>query len=212
MTYNNSSHGPDNMDIVAAHEIGHIFCALDQYRNTVQYCTLCSGYLSVENQNRGYGSCALNVSSIMRNPIIAYTDKAIDPYTAGQIGWRDSDGDGIFDPLDTDLPVGIMSISQTANCVMVSGTAEIIPFPSPTSSDVIINMLTGVRYRFDKGDWRPSTADDGIFDGTAEGYRFVASLRPGRHILEVAASDSAGNISAIYATGTITVLDPIGGD
>jgi hypothetical protein len=211
MTYNNSGYGPDNMDIVAAHEIGHIFHALDQYSAALQPCTLRSGYLFVENQNSAYGSCALNVSSIMRNPIIAYADKAIDPYAAGQVGWRDSDGDGILDPLDTDLPVGITSISQTDNRVTVSGTAEIIPYPSPTSSDVTINTLTGVQYRFDKGDWQPSTADDGVFDGTTEGYHFAASLRPGRHVLEVAASDSAGSVSAVYATSAITILDAIDG-
>ena len=211
MTYNNSGYGPDNMDVVAAHEIGHNFYALDQYRNALQYCTIRSGYLSVENQNSGYGSCALNVSSIMRNPIIAYSDKAIDPYAAGQIGWRDSDGDDILDPLDTELLVGITTISQNSNSVMVSGTAEIVPYPSPARPNVTINTLTGVRYHFDKGDWQQATADDGAFDGTTEGYHFSASLQPGRHALQVAASDSAGDVSAIYATGTITVLDPIDG-
>jgi hypothetical protein len=211
MTYNNSGYGPDNMDVVAAHEMGHIFYALDQYHNALQYCTMRSGYLSVENQNSGYGSCALNVSSIMRNPIIAYSDKAIDSYAAGQIGWRDSDGDGILDPLDTELPVGITSVSQTDNRVTVSGTAEIIPYPSPTWPNVTINTLTVVRYRFDEGCWQQATADDGALDGTTEGYHFSASLQPGLHTLQVAASDSAGNISAIYATSTITILDAIDG-
>ena len=211
MTYNNGGYGPDNMDIVAAHEMGHIFYALDQYPSALQPCTIHSGYLSVENQNSGYGSCTLNVSSIMRNPMMAYPDKAIDPYAAGQIGWRDSDGDSILDPLDTELPVGITTISQTSNSVMVSGTAEIVPYPSPTRPNVTINTLTGVRYRFDKGDWQQATADDGAFDGTTEGYHFAASPRPGRYALEVAALDSAGNVSAIYATGVITVLDPIDG-
>jgi hypothetical protein len=165
----------------------------------------------VENQNSGYGSCTLNVSSIMRNPIIAYTNKAIDPYAAGQIGWPDSDGDGILDPLDTELPVDVTTISQNSNRVMVSGTAEIIPYSSPTRPNVAINTLTGVRYRFDKGDWQQATAEDGAFDGTTERYHFAASPKPGLHALEVAALDSAGNVSTIYATGTITVLDAIDG-
>ena len=211
MTYNNSGYGPDNMDIVAAHEMGHIFYALDQYHNALQYCTIRSGYLSVENQNSGYGSCTLNVSSIMRNPMMAYPDKAIDPYAAGQIGWHDSDGDGILDPLDVELPVGMTVISQNSSSVMVSGTAKIVPYLSPARPSVTINTLTGVRYHFDKGDWQQATADDGAFDGATEGYHFAASLKPGRHALEVAALDSAGNVSAIYATGAITILDAIDG-
>jgi len=211
MTYNNSGYGPDNMDIVAAHEMGHIFYALDQYHNALQYCTIRSGYLSVENQNSGYGSCTLNVSSIMRNPMTAYPDKAIDPYAAGQIGWHDSDGDGILDPLDVELPVGMTVISQNSSSVMVSGTAKIVPYLSPARPSVTINTLTGVRYHFDKGDWQQATADDGAFDGATEGYHFAASLKPGRHALEVAALDSAGNVSAIYATGAITILDAIDG-
>jgi len=211
MTYNNSGYGPDNMDMVAAHEIGHIFYALDQYPDALQPCATRSGYLSVENQNSGYGSCALNVDSIMRNPLIAYPAKAIDSYGAGQVGWRDSDGDGILDPLDTDLLVSITAISQDNNSIAISGTAEIIPYPSPTQPHVAINTLTGVRYRFDRGDWQPAAADDGAFDGMFEGYRAAISLSPGRYALEVTASDSAGNVSPIHATAVITVLDAIDG-
>jgi hypothetical protein len=154
------------MDLVAAHEMGHIFYALDQYPDALQPCTMRSGYLSVENQNSGYSSCALNVSSIMRNPMIAYPGKAIDPYAAGQVGWRDSDG--ILDPLDVELLVGMTVISQNSSSVIVSGTAEIVPYPSPTQPSVTINILTGVRYRFDRGDWQQATADDDSFDGTLE--------------------------------------------
>ena len=211
MTFNNGGYGPDNMDLVAAHEIGHIFYALDQYPSALQACTIRSGYLSVENQNSGYSSCALNVNSIMRNPMVAYPGNAIDPYAAGQVGWRDSDGDGILDPLDVELPVGMTVISQTSSGVIVSGTAEIVPYPSPTQPSVTINILTGVQYRFDRGDWQQATADDDSFDGTLEGYHLAASLLPGRHALQVAALDSAGNESAIYATGVVTVLDSIDG-
>jgi hypothetical protein len=211
LTYGNNGYGPGSMDAVAAHEMGHIFHALDQYYSAQQPCTRRSGYLDVENQNSQYGSCASDVGSIMRGGTYPYTGASIDPYAAGQIGWRDSDGDDILDPLDTDLPVSIASVSVNGDSVIVSGTAEIVPYPSPGRTSVTINTLTGVQYRFDGGDWQPATADDGTYDGTAQGYHFVASLSPGLHTMEVAAVDSAGNVSDVFATETIAILDPVDG-
>jgi hypothetical protein len=212
LTYGNNGYGPYNMDAVAAHEIGHIFHALDQYYSAYQPCTQRAGYLYVENQNSQYGSCSSNVASIMRGQTYPYYAHAIDVYGAGQIGWRDSDGDNILDPLDTDLPISIDTLSQNGDTVTVSGATEIIPYPSPSRTSVTINTLTGVQYRFNGGDWQPATATDGTFDSTTESYHFtVTSLPPGLHKMEVAALDTAGNVSDVYATETIAIFDPIDG-
>ena len=211
MTYGNSGYGPNNMDAVAAHEIGHIFQALDQYAGAQQPCTHSSGYLNVENQNSQYGDCASNVSSIMRSVTGPYRSNEIDEYASGQIGWRDSDGDDILDPLDTELPISIDNIVIDGNSVVVSGTTEIIPYPSPLRTAATINTLTNVQYRFDGGDWQQAIAQDGAFDGTNESYQFADTLSPGLHTLQVAALDSAANVSDAYITATITILDPVDG-
>ncbi|MBN1218815.1 MAG: hypothetical protein JXM69_07800 [Anaerolineae bacterium] len=211
MTYGNNGYGPGNMDAIAAHEMGHIFLALDQYYSAYQSCTLRSGYLDVENQNSQYGGCASNVASIMRGQTYPYTIRAIDPFAAGQIGWRDSDGDNILDPLDTELPITIDNIAQDENNVTISGATQIIPYPSPRRTDVTINTLTAVQYRFNNGAWQSATATDGAFDSTAETYHFSTSLPPGLYHLDVAALDSAGNLSDVYATATIIIPDPVDG-
>ncbi len=212
LTYGNNGYGASNMDAVATHEIGHIFRALDQYSSAYQSCTRRSGYLYVENQNSQYGSCASNVTSIMRGQTYPYQAEAIDSYAAGQIGWRDSDQDNILDPLDTDLPVHIDALSQEGNRVNVSGTADIVPYPSPIQTDITINTLTGVQYRIGGGNWQQAAAGDGAFDTTTESYQFaVSSLSSGIHTLEIAAVDSAGNVSDVYATENITVIDPMDG-
>ncbi|MDY7078332.1 MAG: hypothetical protein SXV54_15555 [Chloroflexota bacterium] len=210
MTYANGGHGPNNMGTVAIHEIGHIFYALDQYSNAQQTCTKRSGYLNVENQNSQYGDCSSDVSSVMRTPT-AHVNDALDPYAAGQIGWRDSDGDGILDPLDTELPINIGAVSVDGGSVTITGTAEIVPYPSPSRTSATINTLTSVQYRFNGGNWQQALADDSTFDGTTEGFFFAESLSSGLYTMEVAAVDSAGNVSDIYATRTITVIDPIDG-
>jgi hypothetical protein len=214
MTSGNNGYGSYNMDAVIAHEMGHIFHALDQYYNARNGCTLRSGYLNVENQNSQYGGCASNVASIMRSQVYPYQARALDPYAAGQIGWRDSDGDNVFDPLDTDLPVTIDTVAQEDDWITVSGTAGITPYPSPIFTSITINTLTGVQYRFDNQDWQPANAIDGTFNGTNETYNFTASiagLTPGTHTLHVAALDSAGNVSADYATHSLIIFDPVDG-
>ncbi len=58
MTSGNDGYGSENQDAVAAHEIGHIFLAFDQYSSAYQPCTRRSGYPGAENQNSQYGACA----------------------------------------------------------------------------------------------------------------------------------------------------------
>ncbi|MCB0163768.1 MAG: hypothetical protein KDI79_06055 [Anaerolineae bacterium] len=212
MTYGNNGYGPYYMDAVAAHEMGHIFHALDQYSGALQACDRKSGYLNVENQNSQYGTCAINTGSIMRGQTSPFNAKQIDAYAAGQIGWRDSDNDNIFDPLDTDLPVIINDFSNTGNTITVDGMASVTPYPSPSRDSVTINRLTGVKYRINSGVWQWATANDGQFNSTSEDYTFTTSLTsPGQYNLNIAATDSAGNVSTEYATRSIKILDPVDG-
>lgn len=84
---------------IIAHETGHIFGALDQYREAGTACNAASGYLNVETQNSEQEGCLSDVPSIMRG-YDAYYNNQLDPYAAGQVGWMDSDGDGVLDPVD----------------------------------------------------------------------------------------------------------------
>jgi hypothetical protein len=211
MTYGNNGYGPTNMDAVAAHEIGHIFYALDQYSGAGQKCTYRSGYLYVENLNSQYTGCSSNVTSIMRGQIYPYTVKAIDPYAAGQIGWRDSDKDNILDPLDVELTLYPDEAIKGDQQIIGSGLAEISPYPTlnPYRSSTTINTIAQIKYRLNYGDWQQIIANDNAFDETSEAYSFTSpNLTSGLHILEVAAFDSAGNISNME-TETILFPDPL---
>lgn len=106
MTYDNGGYTIDRMDAVAAHEIGHIFGAADEYTGAYHCdehsdCYECYGYLHVENQNCMQG-CLINVPCIMKDPIFAFTNGDLCEYTRGQVGWRDEDGDNILDAIDSD--------------------------------------------------------------------------------------------------------------
>lgn len=101
ITYDNWFYGPDRADRITAHEIGHIFCALDQAYSAHQPCEHTSGYLDIPNQNSEYGECESDVPSIMRYATTqAWEDGLLDDYARGQVGWWDADCDDILDPVD----------------------------------------------------------------------------------------------------------------
>jgi len=212
MTSENNGYGAYNMDAVAAHEMGHIFYALDQYASAYQGCTLTAGYLAIPNQNSQYGTCASNVTSIMRGQIYPYTAKAIDQYAAGQIGWRDSDSDNILDPLDVSLPITFTGFVQQQAAITVTGSASMTPYPSPNGSSFTINQFATVKYRFDGGSWQTATIDSLGTEAASLTFHFTAAgLAAGSHTLEVTAVDSAGNFSSPYATKTFSVAGLVDG-
>ncbi|MBN1579539.1 MAG: hypothetical protein JXA89_02465 [Anaerolineae bacterium] len=212
ITYGNNGYGPNNMDAVVAHEVGHIFGALDQYVGAKQECTQQSGYLGVENQNSMYGSCESDVDSIMRGQVWPYMYEAVDDYARGQIGWRDSDGDGILDPVDT--PYRVTSASYVAhatlpNVLTFTGNVQGDPYPSPLRSSVTINRIAGVQYRVNGEPWIDAQAVDGVFDSYAEDFAFTTwPLPTGDSAFELRVVDSAGN-ELIRPLAEVPVTDPI---
>jgi hypothetical protein len=99
MTYDNNGWGIENMDIVTAHEAGHIFGTDDEYSPCS--CTKTGGFLNVENQNC-VNSCDSDVDCIMRQTITSFPNNEICPYTEGQIGWRDLNANEIIDCIDSE--------------------------------------------------------------------------------------------------------------
>jgi hypothetical protein len=147
----------------------------------------------------------------MRGGVAPYRSGAIDEYAKGQIGWRDSDGDGIFDPLDVSLPITITTAINSNN-VAVNGTTRILPYPSPGRASVTINTLIGVQYRLNGGDWQQAQAIDEPFGGTSADFQFTLDFLPsGLYRLEVAAVDSAGNVSDACAVETLAIFDSVDG-
>jgi hypothetical protein len=94
MHYDNDGWGPDNIDRVFTHETGHIFGCPDEYGSSQCSCTSRYGYLSEVN-----GNCERCASPFVPCLMAANT-WAMCKYTKTHFGWRDSDNDGIFDPVD----------------------------------------------------------------------------------------------------------------
>ena len=86
-----------------------------------------------------------------------------------------------------------------------TGYAFDTPFVSPTETDVTINFITSVEFRVDGGPWQLASATDGAFDEDVEDFQFTPILASGTHTIQVRATNTVGNISAIVSD-TLTIL------
>lgn len=84
MTYDNGWYGIERMDYITAHESCHLFYATDEYNGQPER----SGYLGVYDNESS--SCLMK----------SYT-WSLCPSSKEQLGWRDTDSDGVQDIVDT---------------------------------------------------------------------------------------------------------------
>ena len=205
MTYDNDNWGIGNMDSVTAHEFAHDFGAGDEYY-TPGYAT-CScrsvmGYLGIQNVNceggchDGGGGCSkcVTVSCLMRT---GGTSSGVCDVSRHQVGMRDSDGDGLLDPVDT-FPAFTITSQPNDNganpTVTYTGSVNDIPWTSPTGPSMTINTITSVQYSLDDGAWLPVPAVDGIYDEVDELFSLtIYGLGQGDHQIKLIAVNRWGN-------------------
>jgi hypothetical protein len=211
MTYDNDGWGISRMEMVTAHEMSHIFYGLDEYASSACADTDLSGYLNIANTNCENGTAATE-NSIMRNADnqqLAYPAYQVSTPVRGMVGWRDSDGDGRYDPVDTIPALSLTAYTPdptTDTTPTWSGSVQDTPWNSPTHTDTSINIITTVQYRIDGGAWGNCSAVDGVFDETTETFTCTPpALADGAHTIQVQATNRSGNQSNI-ASDTLTVI------
>jgi hypothetical protein len=214
MTYDNDSYGITNMDAVVSHEIGHIFLALDEYPTAQIDCATNSGYLNAPNSNSEYpspGECGLNVNSIMRGQISPFTAGAISSSARAELGWRDSTGTGILDPVNTTVTLSSISSrsytnSQGGVILRYDGQASDNPWTSSSRTSVSINTITGVQYQIDNaGPWHDASPVDGTWDQSSEAFTITTSpLSPGSHTVAIIGFNSACTLANVCNSAMVT--------
>ncbi len=214
MTYDNGNYGIENMDSVCAHETGHIFGARDEYGSCT--CTSHGGYLYYENQNC-INECLLDEISIMKYPTEAFPQGLIDEYARGQVGWQDSDGNGILDIQDTFPDIWLNEGIEDELGFYFDGNASINIFPAinPYYNDISINTIGNVVYSYQLeeepwSDWFNTGAKDDIFDSAQELYEFIFNeIGGGDYTIKSKAINSVGNENeSNLQYVTITSLPP----
>jgi hypothetical protein len=198
-------YGTSKLAPVVAHEFGHIFGALDQYAAAATPCAQQSGYLAVPTTNSQANNCGTRFISIMLEPLEAYPTKQIDASALGQVGYRDSDGDSLPDPLDT-APTLDLKVSQPPNGgrPVVTGTATDQPFTTLADEPATINTLARVEYRIDGGGWIALPPADAAYDDAAEQINSTLPLYDGQHMIELRALNSVGAASPLNSA-SVTV-------
>ena len=182
ITYDSDGWGIARIDQIVAHEMGHIFYATDEYDGIPQF----SGYLdSLEIEGSG---CVMDTVSL-----------SISLGTLHQIGWYDSDSDGVFDIVDTQPEVTLTALplqysnSSRAN---YSGIATVIPYPNRnplgSGNDVTVAKISQVYYNLDSSGWMPASASDGTYNRTTEAFNFSFAPTDGFHSVSVMAVTDQG--------------------
>jgi hypothetical protein len=149
-----------------AHETGHQFWAIDQYQGGGTYASQ-RGYYNTPNLNAwdnpqpGF----VQADSIMARdetgaPHLsnAFNNHTSDPYTLAQIGWKDSDSDGIFDVLDVPFSLsGSGSYDTATSTYKFTGSTVVATLTNQNSSgsgsDITINQINVIQASIDGSDW-----------------------------------------------------------
>lgn len=213
-------------DNVVRHETGHIFGAGDQYLTpggshppTARY-----GYLMVTHGNgcdsdslgyfSGAGECLPDLMSGW-DPVFGY-NSIIGPYTAGQFGWYDSDGNGVLDVSETKPAIDGVSVVHVVNpatrAVSYSGAAFDRPLLDELVSygDVSINRITAVQYRIGSAPWQDAVPADGVFDSVSEGFQFTTPALPnGTYLLQIQAINTVGKQGPPFQESLVITGSPI---
>jgi hypothetical protein len=200
LTYDNDGYRFRNFDAVLAHEMGHVFGALDEYRPPrLGYPStggLTSGYLGVRNRN-AVKDGTTDLPCIMRGSLATLDAFALGdlcPSSVGQTGLRRKELHTRPMVVDTQpLFVAADPVVDTAGAVTVTGTVREQPWPRGTSSvgipfrhDISIFVPHDLQFRIDGGGWLPLVAVDGSFDEAVEKWTLTtAPLAAGTHALEV---------------------------
>lgn len=153
-----------------AHETGHIFWAKDEYAPNGSSYNDQRGYYDTFNHNALVDAPAgfQQQPSIMTSGTLMQT--AFDQHisstpTLEMIGWRDADHDGLFDVLLPHSLTGSGYDDSDAGVYRFLGNSHVNTLPNQNSSgnqsDITINLIREVQYRFDGGAWQTIDIADG---------------------------------------------------
>lgn len=192
-----------------AHEVGHMFWARDEYFGGGSYLDR-RGYYNTQNLNAQDNPTPgfVHQNSIMSNGTFmdgAYLSHVNASPPLEMVGWRDSDGDGIFDMLDVPLLLEGSGYYQSADATYrFVGQARVQTLPNLNSSglqnDISIARISRLEYRIDGSGWQVA-ASYATPTATIDVSIPVAS---GPHSVELRVIDTATGVTSPIFTGSTT--------
>ncbi|MFN0151464.1 MAG: FlgD immunoglobulin-like domain containing protein [bacterium] len=191
--------------VVPMHELGHIYMNTDEYDGIQQW----QGYLNTNDNASTSVLCIMNQNDSTR--VCAQSKR--------QLGWRDTDGNGVIEPLDAPPTAALVALTPDPiedSTPTWFGTAQVATIPNlnPASwyfppNDMTVATIILVECRVDGGAWSPAGAGDGSFNSHTETFVWTSpTLTNGEHIVEARSTNSVGNASTVFGADTITVNAP----
>jgi len=215
---NSAGWGPTGFNMVLAHEMGHIFFALDEYAGSGARTTDRSGYLNVANANASLDGNGNPVTPPQANALMLNNGNsgvnlfadgtyAPSPSARNAIGLRDTNGNGIPDILDT-APVttgnnagsnpgtGLFKFSGTVDVTALVNQNPVNMGFSNSGNAMTIDTVKSAYYILDGHAPVALSAQDGVFDGYEESIGFsLTGLALGPHSIDVYGANNVGNQS-----------------
>jgi hypothetical protein len=227
MTYDNDGWGIGYMNLVTAHETGHIFGALDEYPTSGCSTSDSWGYLNVSNASCNNGGITMD-KSIM-GPSSEQLDASVDVSTSarGALGWRNpaqENGYTVVDVVRT-ATVSLTPYSPdptTDSTPTYSATAGNTPFPPAgprrqggstygTASPVTVSKVAAAEWRLDGGAFTGAgvAPNDGAFDEETDAYTFTpqSPVANGVHTFGTRSMNNFGHTSSV-ASDPLTIAAP----
>jgi hypothetical protein len=148
---------------IVAHETGHMFWALDEYSTGSTAYQQSRGYYNTQNSNSSTNPAPgfTQADSIMAAGTLvdnAYAAHTTSIPSEEMIGWKDSDGNGIFDVLDVKFALsGTGKYNSGTSTFKFVGKSQVRTLtnqnPSGLKDDITINQIDRAEYSIDGGTW-----------------------------------------------------------
>jgi hypothetical protein len=226
-----------------AHETGHMFWGLDEYLDedydpiTGQPIQLHDewlkhrGYYNTQNFNAAdnpdyYGPSRIGPQqpSIMSNDrsdnsnamTTSFLTHTLAPSTREMLGWRDTDGDGIFDLLDKEFSLtGAGLYDAPSGEYRFSGSTSVKTYPNSNSyegsigqgNDITINQIRAVEFSIDGGSWvnYPLDLEPRTYQTDLDLVFDLTQLEPGPHTIGIRTVDTRTGVTSDEFVGSTVI-------
>jgi hypothetical protein len=206
-----------------AHETGHIFWAYDEYTFSGATYNDTRGYYNTQNTNAatGHPNPGTRVASIMERGACAegggllcdaYQQNTSSQPSLEMIGWRDSDGNGVFDVLDVPHTLsGSGSYNSTTGNYHFVGESSVNTLPNlnpreqnlsteSLQSDITINEISRAQFRVDGGAWQTAA----VYDAYSASLDLTFPVASGAGKVEIRTVDDATGVASPVFGGSLS--------
>lgn len=200
---------------IVAHETGHIFWAMDEYDTSGTAYLQRRGYYNTQNSNSSSNPAPgfVQANSIMASGSLvdaAYAAHTSSVSSLETIGWKDSDGNGIFDVLDVKFALtGTGQYNSDTSTFKFVGNSKVRTLTDQNSSglkdDITINQIDRAEYSIDGGAW---TTIGPFYHKYSTDLNLDIPVSPGASVLKIRTVDDRTGVTSVEYVANLGSSNP----